>query len=574
MQIRYYLGMSLMALGLLVSSCTKEEPMLRGEERLTSTLNLEATGEIDFGSDDLRALQFGENGRITAQNSSFDTHAFFRTKSGDRIGYALLRWSAQDIGGNIKLSLANGNNLQIQMIKGSGAIDLNSGEWYYSGIIGGKRAGTSISFSHKTLGNSEGRKIEVPLMANWTKYRPGNLAFRFRPKGVVLMAKVHNQTKTKDLPTDLTVYTNHLSADGFFDVATEQLKFTWIPTLHRGIPNDHTFFSVPGVNVPRGQAKTYFLWGMPMGRIFWSKPEIIIPNYYKQGTNETDAFSITNIPEDGQIQPLNLYASDKSVYYDIPQNFAQIAPGNLKQDKLSFGDPKKTDKANNGFFSYSHLLHPSFINIEKTNTWQVAGSSWYVPSTQEMAQFLPGKVDNFDRLLVANPVYTTTRVSREVEFVQFGQTAKPVWLRATYWAVPQQTGGFNIVYGVRFENSSKRAAFRYTPNLTEGYLTVVYSPLTSAEKPTIDNLKNTSWWQSRTKTEINFPLAGATEAHLDHVFNHKTHGTMWSSSANFSAGRGWFKYDPVIYFIPNVGFGAGGPFGDKWSGRNLRLFKK
>lgn len=572
MQIRYYLGMSLMALGLLVSSCTKEEPIHRGEERLTSTLNLEATGEIDFGSDDLRALQFGENGRITAQNSSFDTHAFFRTKSGDRIGYALLRWSAQDIGGNIKLSLANGNNLQIQMIKGSGTIDLNSGEWYYSGIIGGKRAGTSISFSHKTLGNSEGRKIEVPLMANWTKYRPGNLAFRFRPKGVVLMAKVHNQTKTKDLPTDLTVYTNHLSADGFFDVATEQLKFNWIPTRNRDISSEHTSFSVSGVNVPRGQAKTYFLWGMPMGRLYWSKAEIIIPNYYKQGTNETDAFSITNIPEDGQIQPLNLYASDKSVYYDISRNFGELAPGNLKQDKQGFGDPKKTDKANNGYFAYPHLQDPGFININNGNTWKVAGSSWYIPSASEMAQYLPYSVDTSDRCLVPKPAYTETRMTREPEFVQFGWFTRPMWLRSTYWAVPQ-TGGFNIIYAIRFENSSKRAAFKYVPNLTEGYLTVIYSPLASTEKPTIENLKDANWWQRRSPKEIYFPLAGHSAGSLDVIIFNKTHGTMWTTTDSRSAGH-WFRYDSVIYFRENMGTGAAGPFGDKWSGRNLRLFKK
>lgn len=241
MKKNIYLG-AVLAIGLLASCNKADEPQPLGmPEAQTQEGTFELNLTAGVSADAMRMLQFdiksnaatgakeyledfGTDPRIN-KNSDFTTHAFFRKKGLDEVGYAQITWQVvEEEDGRIVLKLPK-TKITLENISDN---TIDSGEeWYVAGIAGGgKLNDTKTGVSFEPDGSEEQpNALRAPIAFGWKRiYKDEMVRVHYYPQGVLLRTAlafdpgISGFTKTS---FDFEFVSNELDYNGYFDYSVE-----------------------------------------------------------------------------------------------------------------------------------------------------------------------------------------------------------------------------------------------------------------------------------------------------------------------------------------------------------------
>ncbi|MDO4707013.1 MAG: hypothetical protein Q4A61_01145 [Porphyromonadaceae bacterium] len=269
----------LLSLGLLGSCQKADEPQSLSTTEVQSsegTFELRLTAEVS--EDAMRALTFDGVGDLSetpkiGPTSDFTTHAFFRKKGSNQVGYAKINWLVEGTAGNLKLKLPQ-TNITLQNMDDQ-TIDEGE-EWYVAGIAGGgvlnsTKDGVSFEPEGEVL---EYGQLRAPLTFPWTRIRKNEMVnVTFNPRGVLLRTSVNNRLLNKIEKQVYEIQTNELDNRGVFDFSAMSSKISDLEKSNThepvwrftegssGIATPATL-SFTATNQPGLTKRSYLVWGM------------------------------------------------------------------------------------------------------------------------------------------------------------------------------------------------------------------------------------------------------------------------------------------------------------------------
>lgn len=518
---------------LALVGCNKEavEPISSNTTQANSiTLELSLEGTA-VGTNAMRAVSFDTDEDIPPTMheegvSDWKTHCFLRSEDGTKQAYAMIDWDARVEGGKIQLKM-KGHTLTLEQSGSQPLAQPQPGEqWFIAGVTGGGKLNedkTRVDFgSDAALDNAlKPHQARVPFTFGWTGFTVSKISgqtapkisVQFEPQGTLLNVRVKNNTSKPVASAELTIYSNAVSNNGYFDYSlgtdTPSWTFTKADAVEETISRS--------ASVAAASAKKYVLWGMP--RPETAKPEggfkseVVLAGYdlSQAGPSKEKPEVRTKSFARGLAYPMgvdievSLSPLNKLTTTGAPNYIVKVMqqPSNALIDPTTFAST--TEIMNSGIhYNYSDAKRLfGFSSPENT-------SSYYVPEPAEWATVFSSSAVPFS---TTNPV----RWKEKVQFEQ-GEATQARDVFSSYKSVG------NVLYALRFcklnnvETDNKmRTAFRYEyikiKDLADGPLhglkiTTRYvgndPSYSNDEIPTADEF----WNNTRKTTTVVFPALG------------------------------------------------------------------
>lgn len=523
---KHFYWSALLSLALLASCGKAEEPrpsVTPDKEDQTGTFELNLTAGVSDQA--VRALTFSgvedlsEAPKIS-NTSDFTTHAFFRKKGSNEVGYATITWKARVEAGRIKLILPK-TNITLQNITDQ-TIDANE-EWYVAGIAGGGKLSankTAVTFDSQAIGGSQ---LQAPIAFPWTRiYKNKMINVTFNPKGVIVRGVVANRIGKDIKNLDLNLETRELSNRGAFDFSHTTNPMESIergghePVWHfteRGFGeavSDVIPFKVS--NLGKEQKQVVLLWAM--SREVGGKPGMSIKPKTVKMVEVLRAGRVYPFVSDLAMTNTQVYSFEVDIDVVSPALF--VVPNNVNQAGNGFAN---NDLTESGYFNWKNaqLLMtkkiPAFANL-------------HIPISNEMETLFPHHKAGAEAHL-GNPKW-----KEQVSVLRNDEWTK--WGHLMFSGLGNfKCMGNGVVYALRFQKGSKtadpvrfpslkdnhrRTAFRYTrvASSTSGH--IVVDMIRIGEDPTVPNvdaITNSTWWDKARETgrlyQVIIPLAGDKE---------------------------------------------------------------
>lgn len=442
---------------LALIGCNNEalEPTSSNETE-TQPVRLALTMEATADASEMRAIIFDTSKGIppTAGNTEakWTTHCFLH-KSGDasKRAYAVIEWDVTNAtAGQIKLKM-RGSELSLQQSGSQPLVIPQPGErWIITGITGGGKLNadkTRVEFSADGAYDAlEANQAQVPFTFEPQGFdvasegmRAPQISVHFKPQGSLLNVHVNNATNRGKhaVATDLKLYTNALSNNGYYDYSTgeAQWKFTNAAAQEEVISRP--------ISLDKDAAAKYVLWGMP--RPETAKPsegfksEIYLGRYkiFAEGSTTAKPKVRDEAFTNGLAYPMgiNIDRPFMPLEYVAKRN---IAP----RESWAGGNPTfATSDLNNasGYFSWTEAIATDL------STAIIEGVKYHLPSIQELEGMFPARVDGARHFSGANYPNTNANNYDETVMVEGGLLSG----KADYYS-----SGNYILYAVRFKNES------------------------------------------------------------------------------------------------------------------------
>ncbi|MDO4708091.1 MAG: hypothetical protein Q4A61_06735 [Porphyromonadaceae bacterium] len=514
----------LLSLGLLGSCQKADEPQsLSTTEVQASEGTFELRLTAGVSEDAMRALTFDGVGDLSetpkiSQSSDFTTHAFFRKKGSNQVGYAKINWLVEGTSGNLKLKLPQ-TNITLQNMDDQ-TIDEGE-EWYVAGIAGGGVLNSTkdgVRFEPDL--NSDPQTLRAPIAFPWTRiYKNKMINVTFNPKGVLLRAVVANHVGKRLASIDFDITSNELDYMGQFDFSVASNPLSRIEDNAEALWKFNTgSFGVPQTAKLKFRVKDFepeakkhvMVWGMSR-QISGGQNLTVVPSTAKT----------VEVLRAGRVYPFvtktpmrNTQAYTIEVDLDVLNPIQYLAPANLRQDGRTFATDDELN--NSGFFTFSETREFRDNPLKKVpgytppNSFQVAALAGYYARDPEASGTLYRPSISFN--------YAWS-LSRDDENIQIGSVVRNV--TSHYRSL-----GNGIVYALRMKKSerpilppssentdpasqlpevtaqtddTRTMIFRYERK-SNGRIKITCARIGDDPTITLDRISNEAWWNETNNT--------------------------------------------------------------------------
>ncbi|MDO4707308.1 MAG: hypothetical protein Q4A61_02640 [Porphyromonadaceae bacterium] len=571
----------LLSLGLLGSCQKADEPQSLSTTEVQSsegTFELRLTAEVS--EDAMRALTFDGVGDLSetpkiGPTSDFTTHAFFRKKGSNQVGYAKINWQVEGTPGNLKLKLPQ-TNITLQNMDDQ-TIDEGE-EWYVAGIAGGGVLNpTKDGVSFEPDLNSAPETLRAPIAFPWTRIHKNKMInVTFNPKGVLLRAVVANHVGKRLASIDFDITSNELDYMGQFDFSVASNPLSRIEDNAEALWKFNTgSFGVPQTAKLKFRVKDFepeakkhvMVWGMSR-QISGGQNLTVVPSTAKT----------VEVLRAGRVYPFvtktpmrNTQAYTIEVDLDVLGLEALFATRHINEAGDGFATNDYTEA---GFFNWQEAQQLMTSNVP-------AFAGYHIPSRYELVSLVPA-FENEN-----NPRWDeSSTIVRARELVQWGS------------AKFASTGSYkctndNVIYGLRFQsgvtnnpdeamfpsltNNRRRTAFRYTRQTTGQEPSLIIEMVRLGDDHTVPNIEaiaNDGWWNEAKNTrqiaKIVLPLNGYKGSKQASVpFYLGTELRLWSSSLASTSNSN----NPLAYRLASNDIGFLVSYAPTSNFFNVRLVK-
>lgn len=528
MKKNIYLG-AVLAIGLLASCNKADEPQPLG---MPAAQTQEGTFELNLtagvSADAMRMLQFdiksneatgakeyledfGTDPRIN-KNSDFTTHAFFRKKGLDEVGYAQITWQVvEEEDGRIVLKLPK-TKITLENISDN---TIDSGEeWYVAGIAGGgKLNDTKTGVSFEPDGSEEQpNALRAPIAFGWKRiYKDEMVRVHYYPQGVLLRTAlafdpgISGFTKTS---FDFEFVSNELDYNGYFDYSVEANPINELELESQTRKPVWKFtngsFGTPQEAKLKFTARGFGGWGARHTTLCWGMSRELPAGEARHAVTERI----------GTKMDLHAYRANRSYAFQ-----SQVAMRNAQVHQIDID-----------VYSEIHpfdMLAPGYLTAEKTFDfsnplmlkWQEMNSRFGVNGSEKVEGYrVPSVADGvvlFPRWSPIQFQWKAKKRSSGVEHVflsnrfltsysEFSMTGNDVVYALRFQPITEEQLAGVKGGGAPVKDLHRRMAYRYTRNVGDGSVTIDAVKVGDAYGAlNIDEVATEDWWnknQSKGRT--------------------------------------------------------------------------